>query len=340
MAAPKVRNEKIKEAQELLAQLESVDAKGLARTEELTREINFEDAVPHFEKMLDVVKQLHQRQINRLPLQHVEGIINSCKLLLANIAKVKDFDINQNTPANVCKAIVQDVKNSYDDFVEPLVLPLAFTATQATDYSKIEREAKGYRATIEEEYLKFKKLLEQQREEAEAALQAVKEQAAEAGVSSNAHIFKSASDSYADLSKCWMWATIVSSVITLSVAVGYVVMSFYVNIDTTPKVIQYTVSKVILLSTLSFGVFWCARNYKSCLHNKVLNEHRANALMTFRAFVEGSGDQQVKEAILLQACQAAFVNRPTGYESQEKEAQTINPVVEILGKAAMKSEPT
>lgn len=59
--------------------------------------------------------------------------------------------------------------------------------------------------------------------------------------------------------------------------------------------------------------------------------------MTFRAFVEGSSEQQIKEAILLQAAQAAFVNRPTGYETQEKESQTINPVVEILGKYVGKS---
>ena len=59
--------------------------------------------------------------------------------------------------------------------------------------------------------------------------------------------------------------------------------------------------------------------------------------MTFRAFVEGSEDQTVKDAILLQTSQAAFSNRPTGYESQEKEAQTINPVVEILGKSLTKT---
>ena len=47
--------------------------------------------------------------------------------------------------------------------------------------------------------------------------------------------------------------------------------------------------------------------------------------MTFRAFVEGSDDQAVKDAILLQTSQAAFSNRPTGYENNENEAQTINP---------------
>ena len=54
--------------------------------------------------------------------------------------------------------------------------------------------------------------------------------------------------------------------------------------------------------------------------------------MTFRAFVEGTSDKRVKDAILLQAAQAAFVGRPTGFDTAEKEFQTISPVVEILGK--------
>ncbi|MCD4692715.1 MAG: hypothetical protein K8R79_07370, partial [Calditrichales bacterium] len=69
---------------------------------------------------------------------------------------------------------------------------------------------------------------------------------------------------------------------------------------------------------------------------ETLNKHRANALMTFRAFVEGSSDDKVREAILLQAARAAFVNRGTGYENPEKEIPTINPVVEILGKSISK----
>ena len=92
------------------------------------------------------------------------------------------------------------------------------------------------------------------------------------------------------------------------------------------------VAKVLVLSTLSFGVLWCARNYKSQKHNETLNKHRANALMTFRAFVEGTSDVRVKDAILLQAAQAAFSGRPTGFDAAERDAQTINPVVEILGK--------
>jgi hypothetical protein len=56
--------------------------------------------------------------------------------------------------------------------------------------------------------------------------------------------------------------------------------------------------------------------------------------MTFRAFVEGSPDDRVEDAILLQAAQAAFSGRSTGFDTTNSDSQTINPIVEILGKTA------
>ena len=337
MATPEERIKKIEEAKILLKDLASKKATSLARTEELSRDINFSEAVLSFEQMLDIVKQLNQRSIDGLAIAQINNIISSCVNLNNLIKKVNDFTLNQNTPADVCKAIIREVNNSYDTVMEPLTVPLAFTATLATDYARIEREAKGYHATMRDESNAFKKSLELYKVDAEKALQAVKDQAAEAGVATNAQIFLTDSSNHSTVANKWLIATICMSSITLVVAVIFVIISFIYKPESTPVAIQYVVSKIILLSTLSFGIFWCARNYKSSKHNETLNKHRANALMTFRAFVEGSGDPQIKEAILLQAAQAAFVNRPTGYEGHEKESQTINPVVEILGKSIMKS---
>lgn len=261
----------------------------------------------------------------------------ACNQLSTLIKKVNDFTLNQNTPADVCKAIINEIKNAYDNIMEPLTIPLAYTATQATDYAKIEREAKGYHTTMREEAESFRELLNSYKTDAEKALQAVKAQAAEAGVSTNAQIFLEDSGAHSKIARKWLIATIAVSVVTLLIAIIFVFVSFKYKPETTAAAIQYVVSKLILLSILSFGIFWCAKNYKSSKHNETLNKHRANALMTFRAFVEGSDDDKIKEAILLQASQAAFANRPTGYESQEKESQTINPVVEILGKSLVKT---
>src|SRR5690606_32274188 len=150
---------------------------------DLSPDINFKEAVPHFEEMLDLCKQLSQRDLSRLTHQQLTGISGACERLEKLIKQVKEFTLNQNTPGDVCRNIIQSVSNAYDDVMNPLLLPLSFTATQATDYAKIEREAKGYHATMKAEAEKLTEFISNARREAEAALAAVKEQAAEAGVS-------------------------------------------------------------------------------------------------------------------------------------------------------------
>jgi hypothetical protein len=338
MATFERRSEEIEKAQTLLAELAPIEPASLARTEDLSRDINFSAAVPYFEDMLEVVKQLSDRDISRLGHPQLVQIVAGCSQLTSLIAQVNNFTMNQNTPADVCNGIIKSIRDAYDLVMEPLTIPLAFTATQSTDYAKIEREAKGYHSTMKEEADKFVSMIEGYRADAEKALSAVKEQAAEAGVSTNAQIFLADSSTHSSVAKKWLIATIVVSVSTFILAGGFVALSFFYTPPSTEATIQYVVSKIILLSTLSFAIYWCAQNYKSQKHNETSNKHRANALMTFRAFIEGADDTRIKDAVLMHAAQAAFSNRKTGYDGGGDDTPTINPVVEILGKA-MDSAP-
>jgi len=337
MATFEQREEVIKQAQALLEELAKIIPTSLARKEDLSRDINFSEAVPHFEDMLEIVKQLKERDITRLGHAQLNQIVAACNQLKKLITQVNDFTLNQNVPADVCNALITTIKNAYDTIMEPLTLPLAFTATQATDYAKIEREAKGYHATMKEEAETFVTMLENYKNDAERALNAVKAQAAEAGVSTNAQIFLNDSSTHSSVAKKWLTATICASSATFLVAAGFVVLSFYHTPATTAAAIQYVVSKIILLSTLSFSIYWCAQNYKSQKHNETSNKHRANALMTFRTFVEGADDSRIKDAVLMHAAQAAFSNRQTGYDGHGDDIPAINPVVEILGKTLEKT---
>lgn len=332
MATSEQRKEVLKTVDERIKELSDVDPKKLDRTSDLSPKINFKEAVPHFEEMLDLSKQLGQRDLSRLTHTQLTAIGSALGRLIALIKKVKEFDIDQNAPGEVCKEIITEVNSAYDGIMEPLILPLAFTATQATDYAKIEREAKGYHATMKKESEELLEFISNARDQAERALSAVKEQAAEAGVSTNAQIFVGDAQRHENAAKTWLRATIVMASITFLAAGSALYTAFVYHPIGIPETIQYVVAKLLVLSTLSFVVFWCARNYKSQKHNETLNKYRANALMTFRAFVEGTSDIRVKDAILLQAAQAAFSGRPTGFDAAENESPTVNPVVEILGK--------
>ena len=330
------RQEKLTVAGAQLAALADVDAQALARTSDLSPDINFRETVPYFSEMLDLCKQLNQRDLSRLTLSKLNEVLDACTQLEHHITQVKEFTLDQNNPGNVCRSIIREVARAYDGVVNPMLLPLAFTATQATDYAKIEREAKGYHATMKAEADELAQFMKDVRNEAEQALAAVKEQAAEAGVATNAQIFTRDSDQHKALADKWWLATIVLGTATVLAAIAALVVAFQYRPPDLSATIQYVVAKVLVLSTLTFSVAWCARNYRAQKHNETLNKHRANALMTFKAFVEGTSDERVKDALLLQAAQAAFSGRQTAFDSTEKDPQNINPVVEILGKTLAK----
>ena len=337
MATVEQRQQTLQAAREKVEALAKIDPKTLARTSDLSPDINFKEAVPHFEEMLELCRQLSQRDLARLTHQQMSAISGACDKLTDLIKQVQEFTLNQNTPGDVCKKIITSVSSAYDDVMNPLLLPLAFTATQATDYAKIEREAKGYHTTMKAEADALAKFIANARSDAERALAAVKEQAAEAGVSTNAQIFVREAEKHEKSARAWLKGTIATASVTLIAAIAFLVTAFVYRPADLGAAVQYVVAKLLVLSTLSFAVFWCARHYRSQKHNETLNKHRANALMTFRAFVEGTSDERVKDAILLQASQAAFSGRPTGFDAPEKEPATINPVVEILGKTLPQS---
>ncbi len=337
MATAEQRKQALDNARAKIDNLSKVDAGTLARASDLSPDINFKEAVPHFEEMLELCKQLSQRDLTRLTHPQLTAISGACDRLSSLIKQVQDFTLNQNTPGDVCRNIIIGVSSAYDDVMNPLLVPLAFTATQATDYAKIEREAKGYHSTMKAEAEKLEKFIKEAHADAANALVAVKEQAAEAGVSTNAQIFVIEAEKHHTQASAWLKAAIITASITFIVAVAFLVAAFVYHPADLAATIQYLVAKLFVLSTLFFAVFWCSRQYRSQKHNETLNKHRANALMTFRAFVEGTGDERVKDAILLQAAQAAFVARPTGFDSPDQGLSNINPVVEILGKTLPQS---
>ncbi len=91
--------------------------------------------------------------------------------------------------------------------------------------------------------------------------------------------------------------------------------------------------RIITYSVLSFFVIWSARNYRAAIHNREVNRHRTAALRTFPSLMEGSDSSDYKEYLLLIAADAAYRDRPTGYDAKEAEAQHTNPLLDSIIKS-------
>ena len=336
MVETKARQEKISLAKKTLEGVLAVDPPSLARTEDSTK-INFAESVPFFQRTQDVFRALSTRDITPLPTESLEHIHQACTAFLALVAKVRGFDIGAGNARDTCQNINTEVADSYDNIVKKLLIPLAFTATQQANYGEIERQAKGFNVELKAQFEAMQAFITKAKADAEKALAAVREQAAEAGVASNAQIFDREAKERAKSAADWLWWTVVLTIATSAVAVAGLVAVFLWSPKDAPQAIQYVASKLILLSALTFSTVWCGKNYRSHKHNETLNRHRAHALMTFRAFVEGTKDARVSDAVLVQAAYAAFQVRPTGYELMNDSTSQAAPFVDIMAKAAGKA---
>jgi len=200
-----------------------------------------------------------------------------------------------------------------------LALLLAFTATQATDYSKLEREAKGLVSRIEEQAAAFDARLSDSSQRAKVALEELQKQVAEGGISQNAQYFKDAADEEESASKKWRIATIWMMIATGVLTGGAAFSAYFYHPAEVSIAIQIIAAKILVISVASFSTIWCAKNYRSRKHNVVVNRHRQHALSTFRTFIEGTDSIEVRDAILVAAADAAFSARSTGYDGPESD---------------------
>jgi hypothetical protein len=139
-------------------------------------------------------------------------------------------------------------------------------------------------------------------------------------------------------SRIWLGATI---------AIGFVTILFAwfslhnVNAgDSVYQIVRFTISRILIISILSYMLVWSGKNFLAHKHNEVVNKHRQNALSTFETFVAASDDQQTKNAVLLHATDCIFTPQISGYLGKDSEPVSANRFIEILRQIAPSEKGT
>lgn len=102
-------------------------------------------------------------------------------------------------------------------------------------------------------------------------------------------------------------------------------------------VIQLAVSKLVIVSLLTYSVVFSAKNFYAHRHNHTINVHRRNALGSFEAFANNCDDKQIREALLMEAAKAVFSPQVTGFLKNESEPAHSGQIIEIVRTLAGKS---
>lgn len=318
-----------------LVQLGSIDVEALLRPD-LGAGLDFKEARSSFERVLLLQNELLGCDLQSVPTQDIIGIRDRAMDLNSTLQQILNFDPQQhkNNPYEVKAALLTNIQNRYhNDYVQSAP-HIAFAKRRGSAEKDFEERSNALLAVQQQRDEKSQVDSERIMREMETALAQVKSEAAKGGVIQHARHFKAEADYHKSMSLRWLWAAIFFAIAT----VCYAQFSPSANLLAVPATAALAtyIPKLIVLVILTFSLVWCARNYSASRHNFVVNQHRQNALSSFETFVAGAGDQQTKDAVLIQATQSIFAPQDSGFVKGENVPQPGGQVIEILRAATGK----
>jgi hypothetical protein len=339
MATLQQENEARTQLKGVLTELENMKASNLAR-KELGADLSFESGVMYFSRILRLFSALNENDLEDLSYQKIMEIKSAADGALGLFRNIQSFSVKQyaNNPLAQRDSFINQARDQYDGIFNATAPAIAFTVRKGTDFARLEEQAKETLVRMDQMRQSQEQTSTTILENAQQVIQEVRRIAEEAGVSQHAAYFKNEADKNEREAKPWLYWTIALACVTALLSVALTVRYFFVLPTlTSSQSIQLAIPKLFLFTVLLSATIWTGRTYRAYRHNAVVNRHRQNALASFEAFAKAAaGDQETKNAVLLQATQCIFSPQATGYI--QPEAETAMPhvleVVRSLGKSS------
>lgn len=331
-------SEILNETRESVRRMQEFDTEVLPRQAELGQGLSFRDAVKPAQKLISLYKQLSLTVLDDIPDNLLTPIKGRAQADYSYFQQILDFKLNQDNPTNARNSLVAQITNIYPTTFKDLYHYISYGASKSVDFQRMETDARSAIQSITDHAKDITKELEQSRKEANDVLEEIRSVAAEEGVSQQAVYFKKESKEHGESADKWRKATI-----WLAVALGvYSISTLFIHKiplltpDSNYESVQLVASKFLIFAVLSYMLFLSAKNFLSHKHNAIVNKHRQNALMTFKALVDASGADDGKEVILTHASACIFSPQDTGYVKSSSDAAGSKSIVELLPKAMIK----
>ncbi len=323
--------QKRQETAESLARMQSFDTSLLPRERELGSVVNFAGAVGPAQRLIDLYKRISITVLDDLPLSQLNTLSQQANNDYNILKQILDFQPGR--PVNERDSLINQLDQGYQQSFNNLYSLISFSSSKSTDFQGLERQARATIQTVQDLGAKLTEELRSKSEEAERVLDLVRKAAAEQGVSQQAIYFRDEAKEHEDEAKIWS-KRIVESALVLGV---YAVLTVFfhkipwIKPDDIYQTTQLAISKVLIFGVLSYMLYLATKNYLAHKHNAVINKHRQNALMTYKALVDAAKDATNKEVILTHASSCIFAPQATGYTGgTSPEGPAAKSVVELM----------
>jgi hypothetical protein len=324
------------EAGQSLERLQTFDVALLQQTERLGQN-NFAKILDPASKLVALSNKLPLATLDELHVAELNIVKSFSNSVFQQFSEALDFDVDHGDVRNRQNAIVSKIESSYQQKFTQLYPLISYSAALSVDFNRLEEQGRATVQGIKDQTEVVMKDLEEQQKEVTSILADVRKTAAEQGVSQQALYFKTEADLHKSESNTWRIRTI-----WMSVAVGlygcstlFLHKAPFLSPENTYETVQFTVGKVLVFFVLTFMLSLCSKNFLSNRHNEIVNRHRQNALMTYKALVDASGSEEARDVILSHAAASVYRLHDTGYtKSHDGGGSSSSSIVEMLPRTS------
>ena len=325
--------------------------------------MDFSIVVPVLERTLFLFRDITSLDFRKFPADILLKIGNRTDVILKWLDEVRNFSVEGENPVERRNALLDRIESEYAyhllelaPFIGYLLLKQSGFGEEAetaaleklheidqlaSDMREQQeritadmREQQGRmsaegRAEQERIAADMRAENEQMTAEARSVLQSIQEIAAKAGVGQQSTVFGEQAKKDGCTSRNWLISAGVAAGLSV-IAVWLVLFYWPLSAQTTGEIVREIGGRFAVLTLFAFALGFTFRQFTSSKHNETVNLHRENALRTFETFVSAAGDQEIKDAVLLEATRAIFAPQSSGFLRGGHEAESPSTIIEVI----------
>lgn len=325
---------------ESLTRVQKFKASTLSREDDLGKQMSFAEAVKPAEAIVAVYKRIPLSALSDFTDSQLNVIQTQANADYSVFKQMLDFNAAAADAASTRTNLLATLGLRRDQLFDHVWQYVAYGVARVTDTSLLETQARATIQSIQDESVKLTDELKKAKEDADAALLAIRAVASEQGVSQQAVHFKQEAENQETLATSWLRNTYRFA----GALGGFAILSLFlhkwswIKPENNAEAFQLITSKILIFAVLGFLLVMAARNYSTHKHNSVVNRHRQNALLTYRSLVEATAGQGTEDIVLAHAASCIFSPQETGFAQGRGEGSSgSKSVLELLTKGGAKS---
>lgn len=328
------------ETKSALERMQVFDVSTLGREADLGKQLNFTSAIEGARNIVGIYKRIPLSSLDDFTDSQLNTIKSNSQSDFQLFEQILKFDTTVADVSNARTNIISTISSRRNTLFDQVWQFIAYGVARNTDTSVIEANARASIQSIEDQSNAILKKLNTAETEADNALKAIRAAALEQGVSQQAVYFKQESEDQNSLADTWLRRTLyaASGVGLFAIFSLFLHKIEWIKPTDTAEMIQLISSKILIFAVLGYLLILSARNYMTHKHNAVVNKHRQNALLTYRALVEASTSKGVEDIVLANAASCIFAPQETGFSSSKGDFSSgTKSVLELMTKGVSES---